>query len=66
MSRSASPAALRAHRCPRCGHRGIERASRRGAVEELLLPLVGLRPYRCLRCLRRFYDRPRGRPLPVA
>jgi DNA-directed RNA polymerase subunit RPC12/RpoP len=63
MSRVLSPVALHAHQCPRCGHREIERASRRGLMEEMLLPLLGLRPYRCVRCLRRFYDRPQGRSL---
>ena len=52
-----------AHSCPRCGHREVERASRRGALEEIVLPLIGFRPYRCLRFLRRFYDRPQRRAL---
>jgi DNA-directed RNA polymerase subunit RPC12/RpoP len=45
------------HRCPRCRASEIERASRKGFVERLVLLLSRRRPYRCLTCGARFYDR---------
>ncbi len=45
------------HRCPRCRSYEIERASRRGVGERVLLMLARQRAYRCLRCSHRFYDR---------
>jgi DNA-directed RNA polymerase subunit RPC12/RpoP len=47
----------RAHVCPACGSRAIERVARRGLVERVLAPLAGRWPYRCLDCDRRFHDR---------
>ena len=45
------------HRCPSCQSREVERTARRGILERVFLLLVGQRPYRCLNCHRRFYDR---------
>jgi len=45
------------HRCPKCLAFEIERSSRKGLVERLLLLLAHQRPYRCLKCEHRFYDR---------
>ncbi len=45
------------HRCPECGAFEIERSSRRGVVERVRLLLARQRPYRCLKCDHRFYDR---------
>ena len=46
------------HRCPDCGARYAERRTPRSRAEKLLVALTGRRPYRCLQCDRRFYDRP--------
>ena len=45
------------HRCPKCRAFEIERSSRKGLVERLLLLLARQRAYRCLKCEHRFYDR---------
>lgn len=47
-----------AHRCPDCGAGYAERRSPRSPTERLRVALSGRRPYRCLQCGRRFYDRP--------
>jgi len=46
------------HRCPDCGGSFAERRTPRGQTERLRVALTGRRPYRCLQCGRRFYDRP--------
>jgi DNA-directed RNA polymerase subunit RPC12/RpoP len=45
------------HRCPSCRSYEIERVGRKGFGERVLLLLARQRPYRCLRCSHRFYDR---------
>ena len=41
--------------CPRCSSFSVHRARRRGLLETVLLPLLALRPYRCMNCWRRHY-----------
>ena len=41
--------------CPRCSSFSVHRARRRGLFEAVLLPLLALRPYRCMNCWRRYY-----------
>lgn len=53
-----------AHRCPDCGAGRAERRTPRSPVERPRAALTGRRPYRCLRCGRRFYDRPANSALP--
>ena len=43
------------HRCPRCGSWDVARSSL--GVADRLMKLFGRRPYRCLTCNKRFYDR---------
>jgi len=43
------------HRCPGCGSWDVARSAL-GRVDRLL-KLLGRRPYRCLTCNKRFYDR---------
>jgi DNA-directed RNA polymerase subunit RPC12/RpoP len=45
------------HRCPQCHSHEIERAARKGVGERMFLLLARQRPYRCLKCGSRFYDR---------
>ncbi|HZF05182.1 MAG TPA: hypothetical protein VE932_12710 [Patescibacteria group bacterium] len=45
------------HRCPKCRAVEIERSARRGLVERIRLLLARQRPYRCVKCEHRFYDR---------
>jgi hypothetical protein len=47
-----------AHRCPGCGAGHAERRTPRSFLERAATALTGHRPYRCLDCGRRFYDRP--------
>jgi hypothetical protein len=54
------------HRCPGCGAGRAERRTPRSGVERLRATLTGRRPYRCLGCGRRFYDRPANSALPEA
>ena len=49
----------RNHRCDACGSALVHRELPVGPVERWLLPLVGRRPYQCLDCGHRFWDRPR-------
>ncbi|PYN60712.1 MAG: hypothetical protein DMD90_25575 [Candidatus Rokuibacteriota bacterium] len=69
----------RSHRCQACGSALVHRELSVGLVERWVLPLLGRRPYQCLDCGRRFWDRPRigrglagitkgaaPRPLPVS
>lgn len=42
-------------RCPYCGSEEVKRSRRRGFTEILLLPILLRRPFKCVRCLRRFY-----------
>jgi hypothetical protein len=46
------------HRCPGCGAGHAERRTPRSLLERAAVSLTGHRPYRCLDCGRRFYDRP--------
>ena len=60
--RPAAPSLVtgrRAHPCQACGSSVVHRDLARGWGERLLLPLLGLRAYRCVDCGHRFYDRPR-------
>ena len=41
--------------CPHCGSSEVYRSHRRGAVERYLLPIIGVRPVRCVNCDARFY-----------
>ncbi len=41
--------------CPICKSRNVARAMRRGALDFLVLPLLLLRPFRCLSCDNRYY-----------
>ena len=43
------------HRCPGCGSWDVARSSL--GVVDRLVKLFGHRPYRCLTCHKRFYDR---------
>src|SRR2546422_3020861 len=51
--------AARGHRCQACGSALVHREFPTGPVERWLLPLLGRRPYQCLDCGSRFWDRPR-------
>lgn len=44
------------HSCPACGGR-VRRSRRNGLVERVFLRVLFIRPYRCLTCDRRFYDK---------
>jgi uncharacterized protein len=50
------------HRCPGCRGEDVERATRHGLLEFVVLPLLGRRRYRCLACDHRFFDRPSNPP----
>ena len=41
--------------CQYCGSYQVARSQRRGLFETLVLPLLLMRPFRCLRCCRRYY-----------
>ena len=41
--------------CPRCRSFSVHRSGRRGLFEAVLLPLLVLRPCRCMSCWRRYY-----------
>ena len=43
--------------CARCGSRNIRRSARYG-FRDRVVSFLGLRPYRCGRCYRRFYAGP--------
>jgi hypothetical protein len=43
--------------CPECGST-LHQSRRRGLVERVLLRLIGVRPLRCHRCLKRYYCPP--------
>jgi hypothetical protein len=46
------------HHCPNCYSEQIRRSKRRGVIEQTLLTVVALKPYRCLDCYGRFYRWP--------
>ena len=50
------------HVCPKCQSRAIARVARGDVLERLILMLRRKRPYRCLDCDYRFYDRPVSKP----
>lgn len=54
------------HPCPRCGSSSVYRDNRRGFWERYVLMFLGLRPYHCGYCGRRFYNKPsaKGRTEP--
>ena len=41
--------------CPHCGSSEVFRSHRRGMMERYLLPIIGVRPVRCVCCDARFY-----------
>ena len=47
-----------AHVCPNCKSTVITRSVPKDAKDRLMLALRRKRPYRCLDCNHRFYDRP--------
>ena len=49
-----------AHPCQACASTVVHRDLPKGWTERLLLPLLGLRAYRCVDCGHRFFDRPRS------
>jgi|GEM_PF-2435492 len=51
----------RGRRCPSCGGTLVHRDLARGWRERLRGALLGSRPYRCVDCGHRFWDRPRPR-----
>jgi DNA-directed RNA polymerase subunit RPC12/RpoP len=44
--------------CPKCRSKVITRSVPKDAKDHLMLKLRHKRPYRCLDCNHRFYDRP--------
>lgn len=48
---------VRTHKCPGCLSWMVARSSLQGLLERLILKLLTRRPYRCLECGVRFYDR---------
>ena len=50
-------ARVRTHKCPDCLSWMVARSSLQGLLERLLFRLFTRRPYRCLECGVRFYDR---------
>lgn len=45
------------HSCPSCGANEVRRSRRSGLIEQVVLRVVLMRPYRCLTCDKRFYNR---------
>jgi hypothetical protein len=43
-------------RCPYCDKHRVRRSRRRGVFESVVLPMLLLRPFRCLECNRRHYN----------
>ena len=41
--------------CPHCSSKEVFRSHRRGPFEKYVFSLIGLRPYRCIKCESRFY-----------
>lgn len=41
--------------CPECGSNQIHRSRRRGVLEESVLPLASIVPFRCIECKARFF-----------
>ena len=52
---------MEGHRCPRCGTVRAERRTARSYRERAALAVLGLHPYKCVACDRRFLDRPLAR-----
>jgi hypothetical protein len=40
--------------CPECGSNHVHRSRRRGTLEERILPVVSVFPFRCSECKTRF------------
>ncbi len=43
-------------RCPYCSSRRVHRSQSQGPIEGLILPLIFIQPFRCMKCWRRYYD----------
>lgn len=43
--------------CPFCGQGDFRRSRRHGVLERMLSNILGVYPYRCTECDRRFYAR---------
>jgi hypothetical protein len=41
--------------CPECHSNEVTRSRRRGLVEQIILPALQVRPYRCMECNHRFF-----------
>lgn len=41
--------------CPQCSSNEVFRSHRRGPFEKYFFSVIGLRPYRCIKCESRFY-----------
>src|ERR1700745_3999541 len=41
--------------CPHCSSTEVFRSHRRGPFEKYLFSIIGMRPYRCIKCDSRFY-----------
>ncbi len=52
-------------RCQYCDSHQVARSQRRGLFETLVLPLLLIRPFRCLKCYRRYYGFTLGRTILV-
>jgi hypothetical protein len=48
---------VRLHQCPRCASYVVNRNRQTGVLERCLLSLFGIRPYLCVECGCRFWDR---------
>lgn len=55
-----APSMKAAHPCPTCVSSAVHRDLPRSRFERWILPLFERRPYRCVDCGHRFYDRPRA------
>jgi hypothetical protein len=42
--------------CPRCKSYSIKRVARRGIIEKMIFPVLGLWPYRCQGCDLKYFD----------
>jgi hypothetical protein len=41
--------------CPSCGSRDVHRCRKRTLLEVWILPLILIRPFRCMGCYQRYY-----------
>src|SRR5262245_42836515 len=56
------PLRVEGHTCPSCLGGAVQRIRRQGVLERLILAALRCRPYRCIACECKFYDRPLNRP----